>query len=286
MFEPLILFESAFHSFSNFNLQGFILSPIYRQNSNVADSTDNFIQIMVIVGVGVMILSVLALGFGPPREWRGGRFPWMLRYRKKNLYYAYICLGWELIKKDRSNVKESAQFMSAYLDRRFKGVSYKSYHDVINIMKNKVSEYSVMNWLERKMPMNHRIQLIDFLIDLAFSNDSLTTGETRLILKIAKNLKVSKSEVESLIGIRIEAQKRRRNNRKQVRSIGKKERLLAILGLGKNAAFKEVKSRYRELVKKYHPDLFARMGKGEQEMAHERFVAINSAYDYLEQHLN
>ena len=46
----------------------------------------------------------------------------------------------------------------------------------------------------------------------------------------------------------------------------------SFLGIGKNATLKEIKSAYRLLAKKYHPDVSKESG------AHEKFIIINEAY--------
>ncbi|MFN3411109.1 MAG: J domain-containing protein [Exilispira sp.] len=52
-----------------------------------------------------------------------------------------------------------------------------------------------------------------------------------------------------------------------------------VLGLTKNASIDEVKTRYRELVKKYHPD--KHQGNPLADLAEERFKEIQEAYDAI-----
>ena len=58
-----------------------------------------------------------------------------------------------------------------------------------------------------------------------------------------------------------------------------------VLGLKEGAPFDEVKKRYRELVKKYHPDIL--MGRGESEEMIEKSTRklqeINEAYETIKQ---
>lgn len=44
----------------------------------------------------------------------------------------------------------------------------------------------------------------------------------------------------------------------------------------------EVKKAYRQLVKLHHPDRFASEAKEQQEIAQERFVEIQKAYELIE----
>lgn len=54
-----------------------------------------------------------------------------------------------------------------------------------------------------------------------------------------------------------------------------------ILGIGRNASLDEIKSAYRKLALKYHPDRIAHMGEDFRVLAEERFKEIQKAYQEL-----
>lgn len=54
-----------------------------------------------------------------------------------------------------------------------------------------------------------------------------------------------------------------------------------ILGVSEKATADELKSAYRGLAKKYHPDLYAGKPESEKKAAEEKFKEINHAYDVL-----
>jgi len=54
-----------------------------------------------------------------------------------------------------------------------------------------------------------------------------------------------------------------------------------ILGVNKNATDDEIKSAYRRMAKKYHPDLYSTKPEEERKAAEEQFKKINHAYDVL-----
>ena len=54
-----------------------------------------------------------------------------------------------------------------------------------------------------------------------------------------------------------------------------------ILGLERNASDQEIKAAYRNLAKKYHPDLYTNKSDAEKKEAEEKFKAINHAYSVL-----
>lgn len=54
-----------------------------------------------------------------------------------------------------------------------------------------------------------------------------------------------------------------------------------ILGVDKNASDDDIKSAYRRLAKKYHPDLYSTKSDEEKKSAEEKFKEINHAYQVL-----
>jgi uncharacterized membrane protein YkvA (DUF1232 family) len=54
-----------------------------------------------------------------------------------------------------------------------------------------------------------------------------------------------------------------------------------VLNIRRGASSSEIKRAYREMLAKYHPDKVAHLGKEFQEMAHEKMVDINKAYEAL-----
>lgn len=54
-----------------------------------------------------------------------------------------------------------------------------------------------------------------------------------------------------------------------------------ILGIERDASKAEIKTAYKRLIARYHPDKVQHLGKEFQELAHKKFVAIQQAYDTL-----
>lgn len=59
------------------------------------------------------------------------------------------------------------------------------------------------------------------------------------------------------------------------------ENLYEILGVSNTATKEEIKKRYRECAKKFHPDKFATASDIEKQKAEEKFTQINNAYSVL-----
>ena len=54
-----------------------------------------------------------------------------------------------------------------------------------------------------------------------------------------------------------------------------------ILGIQPGASKEEIRAAHKKLAAQYHPDKVQHLGKEFQELAHKKFVAIQSAYDTL-----
>jgi DnaJ like chaperone protein len=55
----------------------------------------------------------------------------------------------------------------------------------------------------------------------------------------------------------------------------------AVFDLPRSSTAEEINERYRELMKQYHPDRVASLGKELRELAHEKTIEIQKAYDQL-----
>ena len=54
-----------------------------------------------------------------------------------------------------------------------------------------------------------------------------------------------------------------------------------ILEIEKGATDQEVKKAYRQMARKYHPDKNRNVGEEYQEMAKEKFIKVQEAYDQI-----
>ncbi len=54
-----------------------------------------------------------------------------------------------------------------------------------------------------------------------------------------------------------------------------------ILGVARHATQEEIRAAYRRAVAQYHPDKVSHLGQEFQELAHQKLIAIQQAYDYL-----
>ncbi len=109
-------------------------------------------------------------------------------------------------------------------------------------------------------------QLIHALIGLVQADDLADESEIRLVRKIAGLLGVSGAELS-----RIEAM-----------YWHDETHAYQVLGASTDDSMAAIKTKYRELVKQYHPDKVSHLGEEFRELAKTKFVQIQEAYETVE----
>ena len=184
-----------------------------------------------------------------------------------------------------------ARLISQVLDdlsRKVSGViGVREYlKDVYNSQKENVDNaYETARNYKSAFNLNYDICVarLTFFLNLAYIDGEFNKSEQDVIRNIAYGFGIDKetldeiiSKFDSFYGSKFEA-----NTDKVVQE----KDAFEILGLSKNASFDEVKARYKELVRQYHPDIL--MGRGESKEVIERSTKklqeINEAYGRLKE---
>jgi len=130
-----------------------------------------------------------------------------------------------------------------------------------------------------------RLNIVAFLLNLPFVDMNLSQEEEEVITTIALALQVDANTLQSLID---SFKNHYKENKEQYNNIKNSpgNDSYAVLGLSPNASFEEVKKRYRELVKEYHPDIIRGKGLGEDmvQKATKKLQEINAAYEAIRAH--
>lgn len=124
---------------------------------------------------------------------------------------------------------------------------------------------------------------LTFFLNLAYIDGEFNKSEQDVIRNIAYGFGIDKETLDEIIfkfdsfyGSRFEASPDEAIQEKDA---------FEVLGLSKNASLEEVKARYKELVRQYHPDIL--MGRGESKEVIERSTKklqeINEAYGRLKE---
>lgn len=144
--------------------------------------------------------------------------------------------------------------------------------------KNDTKEvaHSLNNLLGRSILK--RRQFVEFLIQLAFVDDGLSADEDKVLRVIVAELNVATSDYEAIL--------RKFENMKQGQPQSMSvEEACKVLGVHPNDDFNTIKKTYRNLVRKYHPDIMVSQEKDPEyiEEATAKMQEINKAYQILKE---
>lgn len=206
--------------------------------------------------------------------------------RRDQMLTAYISLSALIFKADRSEAKDKMKYLHLFFEKHFPNTYVSLAEPLRDAMKNSPKPASIGYWLRHNLSKPERVQVLYFMAGLIFEDGSMNSREKELIETMRDHLDVSPKEFESIIGVyrsKFE-EERKREKQEEVRS---KYYMMStyyqILGVSEHASMDEIKKAYRQLVKLHHPDRFATHSKEQQNIAEERFLEIQKAYEIIEQ---
>ena len=174
------------------------------------------------------------------------------------------------------------------LSQKVSGVSgVREYlKEVYNSQKENVDNaYETARNYKRAFNLNYDtcVARLTFFLNLAYIDGEFNKSEQDIIRNIAYGFGIDKETLDEIIfkfdsfyGSRFGADSD---------EMSQENDAFEVLGLSKNASLEEVKARYKELVRQYHPDIL--MGRGESKEVIERSTKklqeINEAYGRLKE---
>ncbi len=121
-----------------------------------------------------------------------------------------------------------------------------------------------------------RLVLVDLIYQVIYTKPSPPSNELEIAARIAEFLGISDYDHRAVHG------RYAYGRGAQADAYGDTyERYYQILGLDSSASAEEIKKAYRNLSKKYHPDMVASLGEEFRRDAEEKMKEINEAYDHL-----
>jgi len=158
--------------------------------------------------------------------------------------------------------------------------------EVYNSQKENVDNaYETARNYKRAFNLNYDtcVARLTFFLNLAYIDGEFNKSEQDVIRNIAYGFGIDKETLDEIIfkfdsfyGSRFGAERDEASQENDA---------FEVLGLSKNASLDEIKARYKELVRQYHPDIL--MGRGESKEVIERSTKklqeINEAYGRLKE---
>lgn len=241
-----------------------------------------------LIGAGVFILTALLVWF-VMKKWSSGAlsFGKRSRFNADKLAQAYIYLSADMLRRDVVDVKDKTNYVHSYIQQHFPDSfeDFRLFFD--HVLKHPISPIQISVWIKTHLGQKDKMQVMYFLAGMAFIDGSVNRREMQLLRYLQNQLEISPKEFDQVIAMYTQQRKRSESRKSQsstTRKPSKSAQQLAyeILGVSYNANWDEIKKAYRQLVKMHHPDRFASESKEQQEIAQQRFIEIQKAYELIE----
>ena len=121
-----------------------------------------------------------------------------------------------------------------------------------------------------------RLILLELIYHVLFTNERVSSEELAVLQRIADYLEIAGYDHQA-----IRAKYLARSREGAVRE----DRYYEVLGLSPGATFEQIKSTYRKLSMKYHPDKVNHLGEEFRRVAEEKMKELNEAYQHLKKKL-
>jgi DnaJ like chaperone protein len=154
-------------------------------------------------------------------------------------------------------------FVQAY-GRDRANATFKVFNEVIK--NREISAQNICNLLRQRTRYESRLQILHFLFSIANADGSVSTAEVNEIQRIAGYLGVYARDFESI----------------KAMFFKNPDSAYKILEIETTASVSEIKSAYRTMAKKYHPDKLQHMDEVYQKGAQEKFTKVREAYEQLQ----
>lgn len=127
--------------------------------------------------------------------------------------------------------------------------------------------YDACRQIAANMEYSQRLQLLSFLAMIAQADGNVSREEVEALREVAAHMGLSASDVESMLNLRDGG--------------SSLEAAYTVLGITAKATDEEVKTAYRKMALKHHPDRVASLGEDVRRAAEKKFQEINNAKEQI-----
>lgn len=198
--------------------------------------------------------------------------------QQTNIFFnSLMLLSAHVIKADGKIMHSEMEFVRAFLRSNFGQQGAVSGEAILREHFDFFNQYGRSKWEEKvrnacyrisaTMPVEHRIQLISYLAEIAKADGTIDNSEVDAIHFIAANLGLQPSIADQFLAIS-----------SPETSL---DNAYKVLGVSPNATDNEVRRAYKKLVLQYHPDKVAHLGEDVKANATRKLQEINKARDII-----
>lgn len=186
--------------------------------------------------------------------------------QRNSFMVSLLVLSSAVIRADRRIQQSELNYVRDFIRRNFGESAVEGAVKILNDLNNKeIDIYSVGGQIAANMNYSQRLQLFHYLAGIANADGDFCQREKSVLEAIASAIGLASTDAASVIAMYYKDP----------------DSAYTVLEISPSATDDEVKSAYRRMAMKYHPDKVATLGPEVQKAAEEKFRKIQEAYDTI-----
>lgn len=193
---------------------------------------------------------------------------WSAAEQRNSFFVSLLVLSSAVIKADGKTHPAELRTVQEFMRRNFgESAAQEAMSMLEQLSSQQVNIYSVGPQIAANMNYSQRLQLLNYLIQIATSDGDFSSSEKSVLEAIASVIGIRPTDAASAIAMYYRDA----------------DSAYSVLGISPSATDDEVKSAYRRMAMKNHPDKVATLGPDVQKAASEKFRKIQQAYETIKQ---
>lgn len=198
-------------------------------------------------------------GYGP----RAGYSP---NEQRNSFMVSLLVLSSAVIKADGQVRQAELDQVRAFIRQNFGEAAVPQAMQILDgLNRQQVNIYEVGAQIAGYMNYSQRLQLFHYLVQVAAADGEVSRSEKDVLESVASAIRLSSSDASSVIAMFYKD----------------RDSAYAVLEISPSASDDEVRSAYRRMAMKNHPDKVATLGSEVQKAAAEKFRKIQEAYETI-----
>ena len=188
--------------------------------------------------------------------------------QRNSFMVSLLVLSAAVIKADGKTLQSELDYVKDFVRKNFGDAAVPEATRILNqLLSQNVNIYQVGPQIAAYMNYSQRLQLFHYLVQIALADGEFSKSEKSVLEAIGTTIGLNSSDVSSVISMFY----------KDASSA------YTVLGISPSATDDEVRTAYRRMAMKNHPDKVATLGPDVQKAAAEKFRLIQEAYESIKQ---
>ena len=186
--------------------------------------------------------------------------------QRNSFMVSLLVLSSAVIKADGRVLQSELNVVREFIRRNFGDNAVDEAMRILDgLNRQEVNIYEVGGQIATYMNYSQRLQLFHYLTQIATADGDFSRQEKSVLEAIGAAIRLNSSDISSVIAMFYKDS----------------DSAYAVLGISPSATDDEVKSAYRRMAMKNHPDKVATLGPDVQKAAEEKFRQIQQAYETI-----